>query len=175
VQTQARAVEDLRIQVTTIVDDDEERRTRAEKRPRALEHRSDPVRVGGERGAARACRGGAELALAPVVEAEELIGVAVLLVVVDQSRIRRRGDDGVEPPAQLDLERVAVHDLDLASRAQARERLQPGERVERVTAHEAGCLLDGLALAPVLVTPVRLTLRGTRQVEIEMSRQPRRA
>ena len=36
-------------------------------------------------------------------EAEQLVGVAMLLVVVDQARVRRRRDDGVERPAELEL------------------------------------------------------------------------
>ena len=37
---------------------------------------------------AGALGGGAQLELAAVVEAEQLVGVAVLLVVVDQARVR---------------------------------------------------------------------------------------
>ena len=67
-----------------------------------------PVDVLLDRGLARPSRSRAELPLAPVVEPEQLVGVAVLLVVVDQARIRRRGDDAVVRPAQLELPRVPV-------------------------------------------------------------------
>ena len=58
---------------------------------------------------------GTDLVLAQIVEPEQLVGVAVLLVVVDQSRVRRGGDDGVERPTELDLARVAVQDVDAAA------------------------------------------------------------
>ncbi len=87
--------------------------------------------------------GGADLPLAPVVELEQLVRVAVLLVVVDQARIRRRGEDGVERPAESSLARVAVQDGRLAlDVAHLRELLDPRERVERVAAEEADRRLD---------------------------------
>ena len=82
-----------------------------------------PVAVGLERGERRPRRGGADLPLAPVVELEQLVRVAVLLVVVDQPRIRRRGEDPVERPSELGLSRVAVQHRRLALRvAHLRER-----------------------------------------------------
>jgi hypothetical protein len=53
--------------------------------------------------------------LAPVVEPEELVRVAMLLVVVDQPRVRGRGDDRVEAPVPVEFARVAVRDERLAS------------------------------------------------------------
>src|SRR5438067_5858199 len=175
VEPEAGTLEDLWIELAAVVDDDEQRRACAQERSRALEHDRDPVRVRSERGARGSTGRGAELALAPVVETEQLVGVAMLLVVVDQSGIRRRGDDCVEGTRQLDLERIAVDDLRLVSRAHSRERLQARERIERVATHEAGGVLDGLALAAMLGTPVRPALRRPRNVEIAVRRQPRRS
>ena len=114
--------------------------------------------------------------VAPLVEAEQLVGVAVLPVVVDQPRVRRRGDDAVVRPAEVELARVAVEDrATRPARAHARERLDPVERVERVAEEEPTRRLDRLAFAAVLVAPVRLELRLAREVEVEMRRPPRRA
>ena len=88
--------------------------------------------------------GGAELELARVVEPEQLVRVAVLLVVVDQARIRRRRDDAVERRARNRRPRVALEDVALRARvAHSRERLDARERVERVAAEEADGGLDG--------------------------------
>src|ERR1044072_6694217 len=51
----------------------------------------------------------------------------------------------------------------------------PGERAERVPTQESPRLLDGTALPPVLVTPVRRPLRRSRKVEVEVRRPPGRA
>jgi hypothetical protein len=98
----------------------------------------------------------------------------VLLVVIDQPRVRGRGDDCVEHTGELELARVAVQDLDAALRPHARELLQARQRVERVAADEVVGLLDRLAFALVLVTVVWPGLRDLREVEVEMSGQPRR-
>ena len=90
-------LEDLRIELAAVVDDDHDRRPRGAS---AAAHDARTAEIPSvyalERRPRRAARGGADLALAPVVEPEQLVRVAVLLVVVDQARIRRRGDDGVE-------------------------------------------------------------------------------
>ena len=113
---------------------------------------------------ARACRRrGAELELAAVVEPEQLVGVAVLLVVVDQARVRRRRDDPVEARAVVDLARVAVDDARLApARAHARERLDPRERVERVAAQEAARRLDRAARRACACSTSTRSLCGAR-------------
>ena len=56
-----------------------------------------------------------------------------------------------------------------------REGLDPVERVERVAEQEPPRRVDGPALAAVLEAPVRLELRGAREVEVEVGRPPRRA
>src|SRR5437763_146605 len=67
------------------------------------QHARDPVDVRGECRLRRAALGCADLARAQVLEAEQLVGVAVLLVVVDEPGIRRRRDDGVERTRQVEL------------------------------------------------------------------------
>src|SRR5581483_12209036 len=100
--------------------------------------------------------------------------VAVLLVVVDQARVRRRGDDGVERPIELQPAGVAVAEASsVCTRAGAGERLDPRQRVEGVAPDEVIRSLDRPALALVLVAPVRLALRRAGEVEVEVRRQPR--
>ena len=93
VELEPGALEDLRVEVAAVVDDDEH----AARRARARRRRSRAPRAMPSRYASSAARdvpalGGAELELAPVVEAEQLVRVPVLLVVVDQARVRRRGE-----------------------------------------------------------------------------------
>ena len=57
----------------------------------------------------------------------------------------------------------------------AREGLQPRQRVECVAPDEVAGAIDRPALALVLEAPVRRQLRLPREVQIEMGRQPRRA
>src|SRR6185312_16619956 len=110
-----------------------------------------------------------ELALPSLVQVEQLVGVPVLLVVVDQPRIRRRGDDAVERAAEIELARVAVpHRRVCILSPRRRERLEPVERVQRVAEEEPPRLGDGAAGAAMLVAPVRLDLRLAGEVEVEV-------
>src|SRR5262249_35036215 len=79
-----------RIEVAPVVDDNEHGRFRPQRCGGALEYLGDPRAIRLEGRERRSRLGRADLPLAPVVEAEELVRVAVLLVVVDQARIRRR-------------------------------------------------------------------------------------
>ena len=100
----------------------------------------------------------------------------MLLVVVDQAGIGRRGDHAVVRPAEVDRPGVTVeHARDRALRTRRRERLDPIERVERVAQEEAARRLDRTALAPVLEAPVRLELWRPRELEVEMRRAACRA
>ena len=108
VQAQAGAPQDLRIEVAAVVDDDAHRGLGRQVLSCVREHGGDAVDVGLDRlPADTPCRP-SELALPALVQAEQLVGVAVLLVVVDQARIRRRGDDAVERATEIELARVAV-------------------------------------------------------------------
>src|SRR6478672_4102923 len=102
----------------------------------------------------------------------------MLLVIVDQSRIRRRREDSVEPPRQRFRAHVRVNHRRLApTTSHTSELLQPCQSVERVTTKELRSSLDGTALAPVLVAPVRLELRLLRKLQVEVCRatgRPRR-
>ena len=71
-----------------------------------------------------------------VGEPEQLVRVPVLLVVVDQARVGRRGDDAVGPRRQPHRPRVGVQDLDVARAAHRRELAQPPDRVGRVAGEE---------------------------------------
>src|SRR5438034_1473765 len=100
----------------------------------------------------------------------------MLLVVVDQPGVRRRGDHAVEGAAELQLASVAVQDASYRStRAHARELADPRERVERVAVQEVLGALDRSAGLAVLVAPVLPDLRLTREVEVEVRRPSRGA
>ena len=134
--------------------------------------RRDPGGVLLDRGTARAACRGADFALPPVVEGEQLIGVPMLLVVVDQARIRGRRDDTVVRAAELHVARVAVeHDSRPPLVANGGERLEPRQRVEQVPRQELLRTLHRRARSAVLVAPVRADLRHTREVEVEVGRQ----
>ncbi len=95
----------------------------------------------------------------------------MLLVIVDQPRIRRRGDDPVKRAAEIEFARIAVQDRgDRFSRAHAREVADPRERVEGVAAQEVLGALDRTTCLAVLVAPVLLGLWLTREVEVEVRR-----
>src|SRR5687767_12398017 len=97
----------------------------------------------------------------------------MLLVVVDQPRIRRRGDDAVVRTAELELASVAVENDRRAPRvAHFRERADARSRVREIPTQKLLRALDGAACPPVLVTPVGLALRRAREVEIEVCREP---
>ena len=84
--------------------------------------------------------------LAQVVETEELVRVAMLLVVVDQHGIGRRSDDRIEGPTDIKLACVAVQSLGGSAAAQPRELLGPRQRVERVPPEEVAGAIDRTAL-----------------------------
>ena len=99
----------------------------------------------------------------------------MLLVVVDQPRIRRRGEDPLVWPDELEFPPVAVQHRGLSLRVpDVRELLDPRQRVERVPAEESGRRVDRSALTPVLVAPVLPALRRLRRLEVEMRGSPRR-
>ena len=95
----------------------------------------------------------------------------MLLVVVDQPRVGRRGDDAVVRAAEIELAGVAVQDRgSRTTRAHAREVADPRERVQGVAAQEVLGALDGTARLAVLVAPVLLDLGLAREVEVEVRR-----
>ena len=99
----------------------------------------------------------AELEVAAFVDTEQLVGVAVLLVVVDQAGIRRRGDDAVEAALEVDRARVAMeHRREQGVVPDGRESLDPRKRVEDVAQQEPARLIDRTAIARCL-KPVRVS------------------
>ena len=148
----------------------------AEGRAGVREHVGNAVDVVLDRRPTRAPGGPAELEITPLVDAEQLVRVAVLLVVVDQARIRRRRDDAVVRAFEIDRAGVAVqHPGDATVGPSGRERLDPLERVERVAQQEAAGRLDRLALTPVLEAPVRLEPGLARELEVEVRCPARRS
>ena len=109
-QAKLGAAQDLGEQVAPVVDDDAHRGAGRQVLAGVREDVGHPLDVRPDRLPADAPGGTAELGLAPLVEPEQLVGVAVLLVVVDQPRIGRGGDDGVERPTEVELAGVAVLD-----------------------------------------------------------------
>src|SRR5206468_801020 len=110
VHAEPRPLEDFRVEIATIVHDDEHRRARYKPRDTPPEHSGDPVCVLLDRSTARAARRRPELELPTVVQGEQLVGVPMLLVVVDETGIRRRREDRLVPVGELDLACVAVQD-----------------------------------------------------------------
>src|SRR5581483_4932877 len=175
-ELEARGVENLRVEVARVIHDDHDRSARRQGPGRFAQDAGDPAAVRGECVATGPARRRAELELAAVVEPEQLVGVPMLFVVVDQPRVRRRGDDSVVGAVPVDDARVPVQDRRVAPEPpDARERLDPREGVERVPTQELSRGADRPALASVLVAPVRRELRPAREVEVEVRRPSRGA
>ena len=107
-EPQSGPLQDRRVELAPVVDHDHDRRSRLQSPPHVRKHGGDPVAIGRERLAARAL---AELELAELLQSEQLVGVAMLLVIVDQARVGRRGEHPVEAGAEVELARVAVQDF----------------------------------------------------------------
>jgi hypothetical protein len=171
-EVEAGTVQDFGVELATVGDDDADGRAGLEVRAGVGEHGGDPLDVVRERPFRRPS---AELQRAEVGQPEQLVRVPVLLVVVDQAGIRRRGDDAVEAASVVELAGVAVqHGRGPIAVAHARELLDPSNGVEPVALEEVRSALDRAALPLVLVAPVRITLGDAREVEVEVRRQPRR-
>ena len=108
----------------------------------------------------------------PVIQAEQLERVAVLAVVVDPARVRRRRDQPVERRAPGERARIRMVDGRIDVAAHLREGRDPSQRVEGVAAQELARVLRRAARAAVLVAPVRLRHRAARRVEVEVRRAP---
>src|SRR3954452_24983275 len=144
-ELEAGIFEDARVQRLRVVHDDQHRRVRLQLPPRVLEygaHRSDVVL---HRGSRPPRRGGADLLVAPIGEAEQLVRIPVLLVVVDQSGIRRRCDHAVRSSRQLDGTRVRMQHRHGAWRADLGELADAPDRVGRIARQELHGLFDWTA------------------------------
>ena len=82
-ERETRPLEHGGIEIAPVVDDDADRRPRSQRGGRVAEDGSHAVHVLGERLPGGAAGRTAELPLAPLLQPEQLVGVAVLLVVVD--------------------------------------------------------------------------------------------
>src|SRR6476646_2705106 len=78
---------DVVVERAAVVDDERDGGVAAQGAARVRQHLGDAVAVGGDGAGAGALGGGAQLQLAAVIEAEQLVGISVLLVVVDQARV----------------------------------------------------------------------------------------
>src|SRR4029450_10657594 len=130
-QTEACSLEDLRIEVPAVVDDDQDRSPRTERLFPPGQDRSDAGDVRGERGCPGALLRRAELEAPKILEIEQLVRVAVLLVVAAPPRIGRRGDRRAEPPAQGPPARASVYaPARPPLRPEPQKRLDPPQRVQ---------------------------------------------
>ena len=87
-EPQPGGAEDPVVEPAAVVDDDHDPPAGREGAPGAVEDLGDRLAVAGD--------AAPDLVLVPALEAEQLEGVDVLLVVVDQARVGRRGDDEVD-------------------------------------------------------------------------------
>ena len=134
---------------------------------RALEHLRDARDVLRDR---RLRRAAAEFERAEVLEPEQLVRVPVLLVIVDQARVRRGRDHAVERAAEVEHPCVAVeHARGPPALAHTGERLHACHGVERIATQEVLGPLDGTTLPLVLVAPSMTAPGCPRKIEVEVS------
>jgi hypothetical protein len=96
-----------------------------------------PLRIRVQSSFARPTGGRPDLVDPAVIEVEELIGMAMLLVVVDQAGIGRGRDDAVVRPAPVELTSVAMENVRFApALPRSRVLLDPGDRVDRIAAEK---------------------------------------
>src|SRR5712691_4764467 len=100
-EPKACAFQDLRVELAAVVDDDHDRAASSQDGRRIEQHLYDPLGVGGQGGAGISGGSCTDLELAAIVETEQLVRVAMLLVVVDQARVRRRGEHTVVTAGQF--------------------------------------------------------------------------
>ena len=92
-EKETRVLENRGIEVVRIVHDDKHPRVPRKLRCRVVEHLAHRVDISAQRRPAPPSRPRANLLIASVDQAEQLVGVAMLLVVVDQAGVRRGRDD----------------------------------------------------------------------------------
>ena len=174
-EREPRSGKDRRVQTPRVVHDDHDRRVPPKLTRRIREHRCHVGNVTGRRALARPGGSCSDLFVTTVAEAQKLIRVTVLLVVVDEARVRRRRDDSVGPPREPQRPGIVVKDFDGSIGPKLGEGAHPPNRVRGVARQELSRALDGSAHPLVLVAEVRLRRRSAGEVEIEMGRQPCRS
>ena len=159
--------QDAPIELAAVVHDDDDPTARAKRLGRSLEHARNSFAI--------AAHAAPDLGVVPTLEPEELEGVHMLLVVVDQARIRRRGQHEIDLFRRIEHPGVAVEDERRRLRPQLCELVDALGRVAHVAAQELRRFADGSACLPVLVAEVLQPHGLPREVEIVVSRAPGRA
>src|SRR6266568_2481528 len=96
-QDEPGALQDGGVEILRVVHDDQHPGIAWELRDGVAEHFAHRVGIGIERGTASSRGCGSDLFVASVDQAEQFVGVAMLLVVVDQAGVRRGRDDSSRP------------------------------------------------------------------------------
>src|SRR5437588_3796711 len=96
--------------------------------------------------------GRSNLLFTAVLQSEELVRVAVLLVIIDQAGVRRRRDDAGRLQRQTSIASIAVNHFDRLRGPNGRERPNTANGVARVPLEELPGFLDRPTRPLVLVT-----------------------
>ncbi len=161
------AAQDPVVEAARVVHDDHDAPRAAKRPPRPPKDGGDVLAV--PRHAAP------DLVVVSSRQAEQLERVGVLLVVVDEPRVRRRGEDEVDRPGWVDEPRIAVEDGHGRVRAELVELANAAGGVANVAPEELVGLRDGAADAAVLVAEVLAADRLPREVEVVVAGKPGRA
>src|SRR5438105_5750398 len=119
--------------------------------------------------------GRSNLLFTAVLQSEKLVRVSVLLVIIDQTGVRRRRDDAGRLERQASIASVAVNHLDRFRGPNGRERSNTANGVACVPLEELPRFFDRATRPLVLVTPIWLVHGLAREVEIEVRRSPSRS
>jgi hypothetical protein len=106
----SRSLEDLGVQVLRVIHNDDDGCPRRELPVRVSEDGDHVFDIGADGVARLTARGRTDLFLTAINESQEFVGVAVLLVIVDQPRIGRRRDDPAGLEREIDDASVFVED-----------------------------------------------------------------
>ena len=163
------------IQPQAVVDDYHDRRSRCERARDVREGLTHVRAIGGDCSSPGAPGRRADLVGRARLQTEQVEGVRVLRVVVEDPDVGRRGDDAVEPRRQQGTAGIGVQHLPGSSAAHGRKGLDAPQHVRRIAAQELRGTLGRRAHAPVLVAPVGRPYRFGGMVERVVPDEPRRA
>src|ERR671919_1216374 len=166
-EAQAGGRQDAVVEVAAVVDNDHDPAAAAKRCTGAGEDGRDAFAV--------ARHATADLRVVPPREAEELEGVGVLLVVVDQPRVGRRRDDQVDGTGRIRRARIGVEHRRIRARADVGVLVHALDGVAHVAAQELVRLPDRAAGAAVLVAEVLPAHRLGGEVEVVVAGEPRGA
>src|SRR5687767_9765109 len=105
---QPRAVEDFRVKDLRVIHDDDDRCAPRKLGAGVLEDADHCVDIAPDGDLRLSLGGRANLIHASILEPEELVRVSVLLVVVDETRVGRGGDDAGWLEGKLDEPRISM-------------------------------------------------------------------